>query len=103
RCPNRDQDCSLLTQQGNYLLDHGFDYRPAVEIEIPEFARRYGVECALGCEQMDGVLLPCAWRSADVCAKLRHEIELAPALLAIETPHAGISKYKFQEGGPQPS
>src|SRR5215472_1603797 len=99
----RGQDSSLLTQHGNYLLDHRFDYDPAVETEISNFARRDSVKCALGCEQVNGVLLACARRGADVCAKLCHHMELVPPLLTIETPHFGICENQFEQRGSQPT
>ena len=92
----RGQDSSLLSQHGNYLLGHRFDYDPAVETEISNFARRDSVKCALGCEQVNGVLLACARRGADVCAKLCHHIELVPPLLFVASREADeINGWRF--------
>jgi hypothetical protein len=52
----RGLDLSWLTQQENYRLDHRLDHDLAVGTKISNFARRYGVKSALGCEQANGIL-----------------------------------------------
>src|SRR5579863_2099614 len=90
-----------LAQDGDDLLDHGFDDVLAIEAEVAKFALRDGVVSAFGGVKVDSVLLTRSGRSSNPAAQVSHGIELAAALRTVKAADALIGENEFEEGSAQ--